>query len=407
MKKQTRKEQQPSRVVFEGLEAFARREIQKRLQELLEEEITEFLGRARSERRVNIDEPRLYRNGQGEPRRLTMSLGTIELRRPRLRGQAELEKRFESRLLPLFVKRTQTVADAIPELDLALRGLLGDEAPLSASTVARLKAKWQLEWEEWKQRPLPSDIVYLWVDGVYVKAGLERDKAALLVAIGARSDGSKEILSVVPGHRESTEAWSEFLRDLKARGMNCPKLVVGDGHLGIWGALRNVFPESAEQRCWNHKILNVLDKVPKKQQNAARMLLRQIPFAEKKEDAEKLKIKFVNWCQQRNLSDAARILGSDWDRMMTFYSFPKEHWQHIRTSNPVESPFAALRLRTNAAKRFKKVENATAVIWKMLMTVQQNFRRLKAPKLLKEVLAGARYVDGIRRKEEKRTEDAA
>jgi len=417
MKKQTRKEHKPSRVVFEGLESFARAEIQKRLQELLEEEITEFLGRALSERRVNIDAPRLYRNGHGEPRRLTMSVGTIELRRPRLRGQAELEKRFESRLLPLFVKRTQTVSDAIPELylhglaeadfDLALRGLLGENAPLSASTVARLKAKWQLEWEEWKQRPLPSDIVYLWVDGVYVKAGLEKDKAALLVALGARSDGSKEILSVTPGYRESTEAWSAVLRDLKARGMNCPKLVVGDGHLGIWGALQNVFPDAAEQRCWNHKILNVLDKVPKKQQNAARMLLRQIPFAETKEDAEKLKAKFVNWCHQRNLSDAARILGSDWERMTTFYSFPKEHWQHIRTSNPVESPFAALRLRTNAAKRFKKVENATAVIWKMLMTVQQNFRRLNAPKLLKEVLAGVVYVDGFRHTEVKRTEDAA
>ncbi|HMY56334.1 MAG TPA: IS256 family transposase [Candidatus Obscuribacter sp.] len=418
MNKKTRKETDPSRVTFEGLEQFARAEIQKRLQELLEEELVEFLGRDRSERRAKIDEPRVYRNGHAKPRKLTMSVGTVELKRPRLRGQAELEKRFESRLLPLFVKRTQEVQDVIPELylhglaeadfDMALRGLLGDDAPLSASTVARMKEKWNTELEEWKQRPISDDIVYLWVDGVYVKAGLEKTKAALLVVLGAKSDGTKEILSVVAGHRESTESWAAVLRDLKARGMNCPRLVIGDGHLGIWAGLRNVFPDAEEQRCWNHKILNVLDKVPKKQQNSARLLLRQIPFAETKEDANTLRNKFTVWCEKKQLDDAARILANDWDRMVAFYSFPKGHWQHIRTSNPIESPFAALRLRTDAAKRYKKVENASAVIWKMLMVVQKKFRRLKAPELLKDVLAGKIYVNGLEKKEErKRSEEAA
>lgn len=419
MKKETRKNTDPSRVTFEGLEQFARNEIQKRLQELLEEEVNEFLGRSRSERRTTVDEPKVYRNGHAKKRRLTMSVGTIEVQRPRLRGQEELEKRFESRLLPLFVKRTQEVENLIPDLylhglaeadfDMALRGLLGDEAPLSTNTVNRLKEKWKTEWEEWKQRPIRNDIVYLWVDGVYVKAGLERRKAALLVVLGANSEGNKEILSVVAGHRESTTAWSEVLRDLKARGMNCPRAVVGDGHLGIWAALRNVFPDSEEQRCWNHKILNVLDKVPKKQQSAARLLLRQIPFAESKEDANNLRNKFNAWCEKKELDDAARILGNDWDRMVTFFDFPKGHWQHLRTSNPVESPFAALRLRTDAAKRYKKVENASAaVIWKMLMVVQKNFRRLKSPELLKDVLAGKKYVNGLEKKEErKRSEEAA
>ena len=419
MKKKTRKETDPSRVTFEGLEKFAREQIQKRLQELLEEEIAEFLGRTRSERRVAVDEPRVYRNGHAEPRKLTMSVGTVELKRPRLRGQAELEKRFESRLLPLFVKRTLEVQNAIPDLylhglaeadfDMALRGLLGDDAPLSASTVARLKDKWNTELEEWRLRPLSNDVVYLWVDGVYVKAGLEKTKAALLVVLGAKSDGTKEILSVVAGHRESSESWSAVLRDLKARGMNCPRLVIGDGHLGIWAGLRNVFPEAEEQRCWNHKIINVLDKVPKKQQNSARLILRQIPFAETKEDANSLKNKFTAWCEKKDLADAARILGNDWDRMVAFYGFPKSHWQHLRTSNPVESPFAALRLRTDAAKRYKKVENATAVIWKMLMVVQKNFRRLKAPELLKDVLAGKQYINGQAKREDqqKPSEDAA
>lgn len=294
------------------------------------------------------------------------------------------------------------------DFDMALRGLLGDDAPLSASTVARMKEKWNTELEEWKQRPISDDIVYLWVDGVYVKAGLEKTKAALLVVLGAKSDGTKEILSVVAGHRESTESWAAVLRDLKARGMNCPRLVIGDGHLGIWAGLRNVFPDAEEQRCWNHKILNVLDKVPKKQQNSARLLLRQIPFAETKEDANTLRNKFTVWCEKKQLDDAARILANDWDRMVAFYSFPKGHWQHIRTSNPIESPFAALRLRTDAAKRYKKVENASAVIWKMLMVVQKKFRRLKAPELLKDVLAGKIYVNGLEKKEErKRSEEAA
>ena len=200
---------------------------------------------------------------------LTLSSGTIQLRRPRVR---DTEEQFESRLLPLFVNRTRKVAELIPELylhglsegdfDLALRGLLGEDAPVSASTVARLKDKWNDELAQWRSRPLDDlEVVYMWVDGVYVKAGLEKEKAAVLVVMAALSDGSKVVVSAVPGYRESTENWSEVLRDIKRRGLSCPRLVVGDGHLGIWGALRNVYPQAAEQRCWNHKIVNVLAKL--------------------------------------------------------------------------------------------------------------------------------------------------
>lgn len=218
----------------------------------------------------------------------------------------------------------------------------------------------------------------------------------MLVVLAGLSDGRKELLALVPGHRESTESWSEVLRDLKARGLQAPKLVVGDGHLGIWAGLRNVYPEAKEQRCWNHKILNALDKVPKTRQAHARLLLTQIPYASTQQEAERRKTKYQQWCRHHGLEAAAQVLDRDWDRMLTFYQFPREHWIHLRTSNAIESPFAALRLRTDAAKRFKRVENATAVIWKMLLVAQGRFRRLNAPELLREVAHGATFVNGVR-----------
>ena len=392
-----------SRPEWEHLEEWLRGQMQGLIQELLEQEVTEFLGRARSIRRSESDNDAGYRNGYAPPRRLTLSSGTIRIRRPRIR---DTEERFESRLLPLFVHRTREVADLIPELylhglsegdfDLALRGLLGEEAPISASTVARLKDKWNAELAEWRSRPLDDlEVVYMWVDGVYVKAGLEREKAAILVVMAALSDGSKVVVSAVPGYRESTRSWSEVLRDLRDRGLNCPRLVVGDGHLGIWGALRNVWPEAGEQRCWNHKILNVLDKLPKRQHDQARLMLRSIPYAETRAEAERLRRVFTRWCGDHSYEAAREAIERDWERMVSFYDYPKEHWRHLRTTNPVESPFAALRLRTDAARRYKRVDRAIAVIWKMLMVAGKRFRRLQAPELMADVHLGAQYVDGI------------
>ena len=171
--------------------------------------------------------------------------------------------------------------------------------------------------------------------------------------------------------------------------------MVGDGHLGIWGALRNVYRQAAEQRCWNHKVMNVLDRLPKRRQEEAKLLLRRIPYAPSRTEAERLRTAFTRWCRDRSYEAAAEALERDWDRMITFYDFPKEHWGHIRTTNPVESPFAALRLRTDAAKRYKRVDRAIAVIWKMLMVAEQRFRRLKAHELMEDVYLGAQYVDGI------------
>jgi transposase-like protein len=277
------------------LENWARLEIQDWLQELMVAEVTDVLGRGKSERRQPVDAKSGYRNGYGKPRNLTMSIGTVTVRRPRIR---DIEERFESRVLPLFKRRTETVSELIPELylhglahgdfDLALRGLLGEKAPLSASTVSRLKEKWHGEYEEWLARPLDElEVVYLWVDGVYVKAGLEKEKSAVLVAVAGLSDGTKIMLTLEAGHRESEASWSSLLRKLKKRGLKRPRLVIGDGHLGIWAAIRNVFPEAKEQRCWNHRILNVLDRIPKKSQPQAKPLLTAIPYAETLKDCEK------------------------------------------------------------------------------------------------------------------------
>ena len=392
-----------SRPEWEHLEEWLRGQMQGLIQELLDQEVTEFLGRARSVRRSESDNDVGYWNGYAPPRRLTLSSGTIRIRRPRIR---DTEERFESRLLPLFVHRTREVADLIPELylhglsegdfDLALRGLLGEDAPISASTVARLKDKWNAELAEWRARLLDDlEVVYMWVDGVYVKAGLEREKAAILVVMAALSDGSKVVVSAVPGYRESTRSWSEVLRDLRDRGLNCPRMVVGDGHLGIWGALRNVWPEAGEQRCWNHKILNVFDKLPKRQHDQARLMLRNIPYAETRAEAVRLRKVFTRWCGDHSYDAASEAIERDWERMVTFYDYPREHWRHLRTTNPVESPFAALRLRTDAARRYKRVDRAIAVIWKMLMVAEKRFRRLQAPELMADVYLGAQYVDGI------------
>ena len=279
------------------------------------------------------------------------------------------------------------------DFELALRGLLGENAPLSASTVARLKEKWQAEYNQWKTRRLKGlEVTYAWMDGLYVKAGLEKEKAAVLASL---SDGGKQILHLCGGYRESKESWAEVLRDLKKRGIEQIPLVIADGNLGLWAALPEVYPQTREQRCWNHKEVNVLDQIARNKQAEAKLLLIGVPYSPTRAGAEKAKGKFETWCKDKGFAKAAEILNNDWERMVTFYSFPKQHWVHIRTTNVVESPFAALRLRTDAAKRFQKVENATAVIWKMLLIAEKRFRKLNAPELLKEVYEGAEFVDGV------------
>src|SRR5262245_8873252 len=401
MRRSSRAETLAARPTWETLEAWVRAKVQEFVQDMLEEEVTDVLGRRRHQRRAGVDTPVGYRNGSGKPRRVALQTGTIVVRRPRVRG---LEERFESRLLPLFVRRTEQVADLLPALylhglaqgdfELALRGLLGDGAPLRAKSIERLRAKFTAEYDRWKTRPLDDrELVYAWADGIYVRAGLEQEKAALLVIIGAMRDGRKEVLAVVPGYRESSDSWRGVLHDLRHRGLTAPKLMVADGAAGIWAAAAEVWPAAAEQRCWNHKIVNVLDQLPRTVQPKARELLTAIPYAPTHAEAARRRDAFAK-AYGRTYPKAVAILVKDWDRMVAFYAFPEGHWKHRRTTNVIESPFAAVRLRTDAAKRFKKVANATALIWRMLMVAERRFRRLDAPEQLAAVYDGRVFRDG-------------
>lgn len=400
-----------SRPEWKTLESFVRQQVQKLIQEVLEEEVAEFLNRGRSERR-KVDNVG-YRNGHGKPRTVAMMSGTVTVRRPRVR---DVDEPLRSKVLPLFVKKTNELGAMLPSLylhglalgdfELALRGLLGDGAPLSASSIARLRQSWSGEYDAWCARRLDDrELVYVWADGIYVKAGLDKEKAALLVLIGGMKDGSKEVLAVVAGHRESEASWSEILRDLKRRGLHEPKCVVADGALGVWAAISSVWPTSKEQRCWNHKTVNVLDKLPKKEQPAATELLRAMAYASTKKEAELERLSF-----EKRFADhprAVKCIKDDWDRMTTFFGFPQQHWKHLRTTNIIESPFAAIRLRTDAAKRFKKVESATAMLWKLLSVAESRFRKLDGANQLSDVYHGVEFIDGKKAVGEPRERRAA
>ena len=315
-----------------------------------------------------------------------------------------VEERFVSRVLPLFKRQSREVRELLPELylhglasgdfELALRGLLGQGAPLSASSVGRLKEKWQGEYEQWKGEPIEEEeLSYLWADGIYVKAGIGKEKAALLVVIGAMRDGSKRFLALEVGYRESKESWAEVLRGLKRRGLKTARLFVGDGHLGLWAAVGEIFPEAGEQLCWNHKILNVLDALSKKEHAKAKRYLSAMMYAESRDQALRERKRFEE--AFRHNPKALRSVVENWDRLTAYYDFPREHWKHLRTSNVVESPFSRVRLRTEASRRFKSQVNATCLIWKTMMVAEMTFRKLDAPHLVEKVAEGRIYKDGV------------
>ena len=292
-----------NRELRETLDEVLQRGALKMLREMLEAEVDEYLRRHR-EARDERGRAQVVRNGKAPARQLVTGSGTLEVRAPRVndrRVAADGQRhRFTSEILPSYMRRAPKVTEVLPILYLrglstgdfqaALPVLLGEDATgLSPTTITRLTASWEAEYHAWRQRDLSdADYVYVWVDGVHFRVRLEEDRLCTLVMIGVRADGTKELIAVEDGYRESTDSWASVLRDLKRRGMNCPRLVIADGHLGIWGALRNVYPEAEEQRCWNHRILNVLEKVPKRLHKSALLILRQIPYADTGEEAERL-----------------------------------------------------------------------------------------------------------------------
>jgi putative transposase len=386
------------------LDTIAREGAQRMLRSALEAEVTEFLGRQRYERTsAGVAEPGHtgYRNGYGKARRVTLGAGTVTVRSPRVRDTTEP---FASQVLPAYRRRSRAVQELIPELyvqglatgdfEPALRGLLGERAALSPSTVVRLKQEWEAEYEAWRTRSLAEHrYVYLWCDGVYPKAGLQGDKTAFLVVLGVNENGFKQPLAIVEGYRESTESWAEVLRDLKARGLTDPKLFCGDGALGLWGAINAVYPEADHQRCWVHKMRNVLTHFPKRLHGEVTQQLRQMYDMDTRERAEKHMTQFAKR-YGREYPRAVECLLKDQEVLLTYFTYPQEHWVSLKTTNPIESIFATVRLRTNAARRIKSPRSALYLLFQLIQRAQTRWRRMNAPHLVAKVLNGVTYEDG-------------
>jgi len=374
------------------------------LQDALEAEVDDFLGRARYQRAPAY---RGYRNGHMPKRTIGVGMGAVEVSLPRVSDvPAEVSSDgFHSEVVSRYQRRSRTQARLLARLYLeglasgdfepVFRALVGETAALSPSSILKLKADWQQEYEAWKKRPLRGSYVYLYADGLYLKAGAEQDKTALLVVLGVDEQGHKELLAMERGYRESTASWSEVLRSLKERGLEeAPLLAIGDGALGLWAALDEIFPTTGHQRCWNHRKLNVLDKLPKRLHPEVRKQLHMLAAAPTRQECERRRDALCAWLRARGQEPAAACLERDWQDFVTFYEFPEEHWVHLRTSNPIESIFSGVRLRTNASKRLRVPESALYLVFKLVLRLSLNWRSINAPNQLRLLLAGHQFQDG-------------
>jgi transposase-like protein len=374
----------------------------------LRAEVTVYVDAHRGE--VDVEGRRLVvRNGFHEPREVTTAAGAVEVRQPRVNDKrtdpVNGERcRFASAILPAWSRKSLRVAEVLPLLYLhglsssdfgpALEQFLGTDQGLSAATITRLTAQWQDEARAFGDRSLAgSDYVYIWVDGIHLKVRLEADKVCLLVIIGVRADGRKELVALADGFRESSESWADLLRDCKRRGMTAPVLAVGDGALGFWKAVRDVFPETAEQRCWWHKIGNVLAALPKSAHPAAKRALAEIYNAEDKTHARAAAKAFDREFGAKWPKAAAKIT-DDLDVSLAFYDYPAKHWIPLRTTNPIESTFATVRLRTRVTKGPGNRAAGVAMAFKLIESAQQRWRMVNAPHLVALVGAGATFVNG-------------
>lgn len=396
----------PAPEVRETLEDLVRRGAQEMLRRALEEEVNAFLGRDRYDRKGEF---RGYRNGYAPERTVGSGLGAVTVRAPRVREVPEdvAPDGYRSAILPHYQRRTEGQSQLFAQLYLeglssgdfepVFRALLGEDAPLSASTMLRLKDGWKAEYEAWQQRSLAGcRYAYIWMDGIYVGCGQEREKTVLLCVIGAAEDGTKELLAMVEGYRESTASWAELFRSLRDRGLAAPLLGMGDGGLGAWAALTEVFPDTRHQRCWNHRVLNLQDQLPKRLQAQARKELRGLWEAPTRQQCEELRDRYVAKLQGQGQAAAAATVLRDWEDFVTFYDFPQEHWLHLRTTNAIESVFSGVRLRTNVTKRMGKRENALYLVFKLVERLGQNWRALNGGRtVMTLVLAGRTFVDGI------------
>lgn len=390
------------------LEQTLRSGAQKLLIAALEAEVENYL---QIHREVRDEHGRrlVVRNGYGATRRVQTGVGTLEVESPRVADRRE-NKRFTSRILPPYLRRTPSIENLIPILYLkgvstsampqALEPLLGANAGgLSVASVVRLVESWQSDYQTWLKRDLSGrHFVYLWADGIYCNVRLTDDRPCLLVVIGARQDGTKELLTVVDGERESEQSWLGVLSDLKARGLKvAPKLAVADGALGFWPALEQVWPSCAKQRCWVHKMANVLDKLPKKLQPEAKERLHAIWQAATRKDADTAFDQFVALYQAKH-DKATSCLKKDRTVLLAFYDFPAEHWIHLRTTNPIESSFATIRHRARQTKGCGSRAATLAMMFKLGCECEKSWRRLNGHELLHKLIEGVRFVDGVAEK---------
>jgi len=348
---------------------------------------------------------RVVRNGYMPERAIQTGIGEVTVKAPRVRDRGG-ELKFSSSLLPPYLRRTRSLDELLPWLYLkglsssdfsgALTALLGPAAPgLSAATICRLKEVWRLEYEQWRQRNLgDKEYVYVWADGIYFGVRLEDARQCMLVIIGATKEGRKELLGLTDGYRESEASWKELLLELKERGLGEPKLAIGDGSLGFWKALPQVFGNTRTQRCWKHKTANVLNKLPKGLQAKAKAELNDIWMAERRPAAEQAFDSFLRNYEAK-YPKASECLSKDREVLLTFYDFPALHWQHLRTTNPIESTFATVRLRTNKTRGCVSRGGLLTMVFKLTKVAEQKWHKLKGNEFLAQVIQGVQFKDGV------------
>jgi transposase-like protein len=398
-------------VVEFSLEQLAREGARRALQKAIEDEVATYIEAHKQE----VDESRhrlVVRNGRHKPRTILSGVGPIEVHQPRVDDRRVDENgvrfRFTSKILPRYLRKTQVIEELVPwlylkgissgEMSDALTHLGFDGSGLSASSVTRMLEVWQGEYADWSKRDLSGKAyVYLWADGLYFSCRLSDDRPCLLVLMGALPDGKKELIAIIDGQRESEMSWSALLLDCKSRGLSiAPKLATGDGSLGFWIALSKVFPSTRQQRCWVHKTCNVLDKLPKAQQPAAKAMLHEIWMASTRADAIKAFDRFIEVYGVKWLR-ATDCLEKDRCELLAFYDFPAEHWGHLRTSNPIESTFATVRLRTYRTKGPGSREAGVAMAFKLARKAESRWRKLNGAEKMQDLIDGIVFVDGERR----------
>jgi putative transposase len=390
------------------LDEIARQGARRMLAEALEAEVEAYIDAARGERDEQ-GHALVVRNGHANEREVLLGAGAVEVRAPRVNDKRVDEggnrKKFSSVILPPYMRRSPKVSEILPLLYLhglssgdfvpALEEFFGSEAGLSAATIIRLTQQWQIEREHFMNLDLSErDYVYVWVDGIHSGVRLGSDgRLCCLVVLGARLDGSKELVALADGYRESEESWAELLRNLKKRGMRAPELAIGDGALGFWSAIRDVFPETRHGRDWVHKTANILDSMPKSVHPRAKAAIREITEAENKSHADAAIEAFADEFGVKWPKAVAKI-ADDKEALLTFYDYPAEHWRHLRTSNPIESVFSPVRARTDVTKGPGSRQAGLAMIYKLIEAAEGRWRKLTGSHLVALVRAGAKFKNG-------------